>query len=551
MRFCVLLLLAVLAVGTVGEWLAPHRASLLQTVRIDAAGKTRDVAAISGPLGAERLRLRTTSGHYALGGHLAIEASGGVLFASMLNRDGPIPLGPGYPRCSTASDARGHWSCRIPFRFEGASWIDVAPAQGTPVLHHFEAVVVKTSPLAAAGLGSLLALFGTLSIIALLLLVVPRPIDPQVKARWLAGIGAAWLLVTGGLGAALLAVFLAALYQLLRLQIARPGSRVVFAAALGFIVIALLAARLLIPWSWRTFADPGGLALAIPLGFAFVVIRAADLSLRVATRELRELSARDYATYMLFPPTLTAGPIMTLPQFRAAAIERPDLVDWSAGAARIGIGLAKKMTADILLVRIVAPKLALLYTQTTSIAADDLAVLLFANALYAYLDFSAYSDIAIGIGRQLGWRVPENFEFPFLRTNMRAFWQSWHMTLSGWVSRWIHFFCSFSLRHEPTALRVSIPVAASLAIIGLWHEIQWSWLLWGLHHALGILLGDALRALVLTRAGPAPAAISASLRIGGLLFVWSWVALSHCFTLISDSSLALTIYALALTPWRP
>jgi hypothetical protein len=83
----------------------------------------------------------------------------------------------------------------------------------------------------------------------------------------------------------------------------------------------------------------------------------------------------------------------------------------------------------------------------------------------------------------------------------------------------------------------------------LWHEIQWTWLLWGLHHALGILLGDALRSLVTARTGAAPAAVGVLLRAGGVLYVWVWLALSQCFTLISDPALALAAYLGMLTPW--
>jgi alginate O-acetyltransferase complex protein AlgI len=550
MRFCIWLVLAVLGAATLGEIFAPYRAPLLETVWSRTAGAMGDdhTRPAAGLIGESTLRLRTMSDHYALGGTLTIEASGGVLFASMLNRDGPIPLGPGHPRCSAFSDANGHWSCRIPFRFEGVGWIDVASAMGAPELHRFDAVVIKASPLAATGLGSLMMLFAALSAMALLQLIMPAPIDAAVRSRWLAAIGAAWLVASGGAGALVLAAFVGGLYVLLRLQVRAPGSRGVFAAALGFVIIAVLLSRLAIPWSWRAFADPGSLALAIPLGFAFMIIRAADLTLRVATREVRDLPLRDYAAYMLFPPTLAAGPIMTLPQFTAAAIVRPGIVDWSAGAARIGVGLAKKVAADILLTRIAAPKLALLYTDTVAIAPDDLAVLLFANALYVYLDFSAYSDVAIGVGRQLGWRVPENFEFPLLRTNMRSFWQSWHMTLSGWVSRWIHFFCSFNLRQTPAGVRVAVPVIVSLLVIGLWHELQWVWLLWGLHHALGILLGDAWRAMVFRWAPVARGAVTPLLQIGGMVFVWSWVALSQCFTLMSDPVLALAVYV-RITPW--
>lgn len=551
MKFCLALLAGILLIAFAGEWAAPYRAPLLETVSFDVASPAASSAKLPTTLTAgagsqPSLRIRTTSAHYALGGHVLIEASGSAMFASLLSRDGAIPLGPGYPRCSAAADARGRWTCRIPFRFEGEGWIDFVASTSANQVHRLEPLLVKASPLAAVGIGSLLALFGGLSALALLLLAVSGPRVSELKPLWLAGLGALWLLATGVFGAALLAVLLAAHYVLLRLQLRRAGSQALLAAALLLLVTVLVEARIGIPWLWRQFADPGGLQIGVPLGFAFVIIRAADLSLRAATHELHDLPPREYFTYMLFPATLAAGPIMTLAQFRSGAIQNPTIVDWAAGAARIAIGISKKVVGDLLLARIAGPKLALLYFDPDGIAAGDLMILLLANAAYVYLDFSAYSDIAIGVARQLGWRVPENFEFPFVRSSMRAFWQSWHITLSAWVARWIHFFCSFNLRRSPAMLRSGIPVVASLLIIGLWHEMQLSWIFWGLHHALGILIGDALRTYVPRNPSLLP---RAALRVGGIAFVWIWVALSHCFTLISDPALAAGVYLRLLAPW--
>jgi alginate O-acetyltransferase complex protein AlgI len=549
MRFYSLLMLVVFGAATLGEFLAPHRAPLIETLRIQPTGmESARQTDILGVVGYSTLRLQTTSDSYSIGGHIEVEAAHGLLFAAVFNRDSPIPLGPGYPNCTSSTDTNGHWSCRIPFRFDGSGGIDIAAVGGKPVLYRIKAVIVKASPRTTSGLESLFTLFAALSALALLSLGVPRGVDVKTRSGWLAAVGAIWLLCNGLVGAVLLAAFLGGQFLLLRLQLRAQKSHIFFAVSFAFVICAFLLVRLAIPFSWRAFANPGSLDLEIPLGFAFMVIRAADVVLRVATREVHEISFTDYTAYMLFPPTLAAGPIMTLPQFAATAVEKPGLVDWSAGAARVSIGVCKKILADVLLARIVAPKTALLYADTIAIAPDDLAALLFANALYVYLDFSAYSDIAIGIGRQLGWRVPENFNFPLLRSRMRTFWQSWHITLSVGVSRWIHFFCSFNLRKATKSIQASGPVIASLLIIGLWHEMQWTWLFWGIHHALGILLGDAGRACTSRWALFKRPPVVILLRIVGILFVWSWLALSQCFTLISDPTIALTTYVGLLTP---
>jgi D-alanyl-lipoteichoic acid acyltransferase DltB (MBOAT superfamily) len=131
---------------------------------------------------------------------------------------------------------------------------------------------------------------------------------------------------------------------------------------------------------------------------------------------------------------------------------------------------------------------------------------------------------------------------------MRSFWMSWHMTLSLWVTRWVHFFIAFPLRRAPRAAQLILPVVGSLIVIGLWHEMQIAWLMWGLHHATGILLSDAL--VLAAAALVVPPAfrtlVNGVERALGMLGVLLWVSLSHCFTLVSDPSMALALWRHAL-----
>lgn len=553
MKATLSLLLAIVLLGILGDLWAPYRTPVIETRildvtnPVDARPIALPLALDADPRGTHVVRVRPIGSQYALGGHVLVEASGAPIAAALRDRDGALVLGPGEPRCSTANVA-GRWTCQVPFRFEGSGWVDFSAAPGATTVHRLEPVLIKASTLATVGIGSLLALFGTLSLLGLLLLGLR--LAPAPRAHLLAIFGAVWLFLAGVTGALFITALLAAFYLLLRLQIARPDARTRLLSSLLFLVAAFLAVRQGLPWLWQAFANPAGLQLAVPLGFAFLLIRAADLALRVATRELNTLGLGEYLTYMLFPATLAAGPVMTLPQFRAGAMPTHTLTDWSAGLARIGIGLAKKMAAEILLTRIAGPRIGMLYSDPDGILPGEIATLLLANAAYVYLDFSGYSDIAIGVARQLGWRVPENFEFPFLRSNMRSFWQSWHITLSAWVSRWMHFYCMFQLRHAPALPRAVLPVVISLLLIGLWHEIQLTWLLWGLHHAVGILIGDAWRAwfiVRLPRAGPA-AALRPVAWLAGVAFVWTWVAMSQCFTLVSDPALALRTYLRLFVP---
>ena len=100
--------------------------------------------------------------------------------------------------------------------------------------------------------------------------------------------------------------------------------------------------------------------------------------------------------------------------------------------------------------------------------------------LYAYLDFSAYTDIAIGASRLFGIKIMENFNFPILAINISDFWKRWHMTLAGWCQTYIYM---------PVMARTRTPYAAVFAtftMMGLWHGATAGWLLWGLYHATGV-----------------------------------------------------------------
>jgi len=545
----ILLLLVIVAVT--GDLVAPYRRAVVETRVLDAHGTAErvppsDAAPVRLDVEAARiLRVDVASPGNAVGGRVEIRATGGNLFARLHGRHSAIPLGPGYQRCSSARP-NGMWSCRIAFRFDGKGSLEFAAVSTPAIVHGADVVIVKDSGVAAVGIGSLFVFFSILSLIGLALLRVK--LSAATKSALLAAVGAMWLLGSGGVGAVGLLATVAGIYVLLRTQLASSGSVRRFATTLGVLVLLLVAVKVYAMNWGALFANPGGLNFGVPLGFAFFIIRALDLSFRIATREIAATSAREYFSYMLFPATLAAGPIFTLPQFRAAAFERPSIVDWTAGMARVAVGLGKKMVGDLLLARIVGPKLALLYADPLGMPAADLWALLLANAIFVYLDFSGYSDMAIGIGRQLGWRVPENFDFPLLRSSMRAFWQRWHMTLSAWVSRWVHFFTAFPLRRSNRTLQAVLPVVTCLLVIGLWHEMQLSYLAWGLHHALGILFGDLAGALA------AAATLSASQsgifnglrQAAGIVLVWAWVALSHCFTLISDPLIALQVYGHAL-----
>ncbi len=544
---CLLMVLVLLAI--VGGLVAPYRHVTLEArvVNLRAPATAGIPATVPVRLVEEEsrvLRLTNTSARHALGGAIVVRARGAGLLALFGESEGATGLGPGHAHCSEA-DAAGVWSCRLPFRFRGARSVDLAPVTGQVDVLAIDIDVLTAAPVAQTGLTALMSLFAVLSVFGAVAGLLKLPEGPRADAAAL--FGAVWLLVSGGIaGGALLVLvgchFISLRAQMLRSDAIRGATFTVSVAVVLFATVKIGSA------AWiGGFANPGALSLGVPLGMAFFLVRALDLSFRVATLEVRSLSPRQYVRYMLFPATLTAGPIYTLRQFEAGASDRVRLQDWTAGAARIAVGLAKKLLAEYLLAREIGPRLIAVYGDPGGVAVAELWLMLLSNALYVYLDFSGYSDIAIGIGRQLGWRVPENFDFPIVARSMREFWRRWHITLSAWVARWVHFFTAFELRHSPAALQAILPVVASLLVIAMWHEIQLSWVAWGAHHATGILAGDALGAIatIVVARLRLPRVVDVIVSAAGIGCVWAWVALSHCFTLISAPGAALRLYGRA------
>jgi alginate O-acetyltransferase complex protein AlgI len=226
------------------------------------------------------------------------------------------------------------------------------------------------------------------------------------------------------------------------------------------------------------------------LGFSYVAFRLIHTLRDQQTGQLPALTLREYLTYVIFFPAYTAGPIDRAERFVVdyRALPKLDAPRLFEGTNRIIIGLLKKFViADSLaLIALDADRAA----QATS--PGGLWLLLYAYAFRLFFDFSGYSDIAISIGILYGIRLPENFNRPYLKNNIAAFWQSWHMTLSGWVrfyvfsplSRW---FLGRENR-PPVALILLVSHLATMIIIGLWHGITWAFFVWGLWHGIGLFV---------------------------------------------------------------
>jgi alginate O-acetyltransferase complex protein AlgI len=236
------------------------------------------------------------------------------------------------------------------------------------------------------------------------------------------------------------------------------------------------------------FSIPLG-SVIFPLGLSYFVIRLIDVQLRLHRGELRDVRFREYLCYQLFLPTIPAGPIETIDEFRKKRLDRIRADDIAYGLARILIGLAKKLlVADwIIAGALYDPDkgyyFAAALDPSTATATTSL-VYVALTFFYAYVDFSAYSDIAIGASRLFGYRIRENFNWPLLSRNLQDFWRRWHMSLAGWCMRNLYFQMLLVTRSS------YLPLLVTMIAIGLWHNFTLGWFLWGLHHACALIFLD-------------------------------------------------------------
>lgn len=263
-----------------------------------------------------------------------------------------------------------------------------------------------------------------------------------------------------------------------------------FVVVLALIVVAYFSGSRIVAWI-------GGLAtvallvyfkaqpsILVPLGFSYLSFELLHVVIERRRGRIAELSLPDLFAFIFFAPTRVAGPIKRYPQFVASMRDaEPSARNVYEGLLRILIGLTKKFLLADVLALTVAERL---YATTTRHAW----IVVFAYALQIFFDFSAYSDIAIGLGRTLGIAVPENFRAPYLARNIREFWDRWHITLSHWVRDYVftplgRTLFKTSLRRTP-ALIAAISYVVTFAIVGAWHGLTPNFLVWGVYH--GVLL---------------------------------------------------------------
>lgn len=217
----------------------------------------------------------------------------------------------------------------------------------------------------------------------------------------------------------------------------------------------------------------------IPLGLSYYSFRQIHYAIEQYKGKIGPHQFGHYATYMFFLPTLLIGPINRFAPFlRHLYRRRWDPALFSEGLERILYGYAKiVIIGNFLLSNKLSGMVTALETQYEW-TANYLRI--FNYTLNTYFQFAGYSDVAIGLSLLLGFRVMENFNYPFLAPNINEFWNRWHISLSSWCKDYVYTPMA-SMTRRPV-----IGILMTMLVIGLWHEISWKYIVWGVYHGLGI-----------------------------------------------------------------
>lgn len=228
----------------------------------------------------------------------------------------------------------------------------------------------------------------------------------------------------------------------------------------------------------------GLLQCALPIGISFYTFQTMSYSIDVYRGEVRaQKNILDFGTYVALFPQLVAGPIIRYKDLASQLKERSFSVGcFAEGVRRFVAGLFKKA--------VLANSIGYLWGQLSAETPDRLSVATAwigaaAFTLQIYLDFSGYSDMAVGLGRLFGFQFPENFDFPYRSKSITEFWRRWHISLGTWFREYVYIPLGGSRCGRLKLIRNIVIV---WGLTGLWHGASWNFLVWGLYFALILAL---------------------------------------------------------------
>jgi alginate O-acetyltransferase complex protein AlgI len=250
--------------------------------------------------------------------------------------------------------------------------------------------------------------------------------------------------------------------------------------------LALQAVALVNPslGQWLWVHAQGVLPAAAPLAISFFAFEFVHYLYDVAhgTEPIR--NPLSFLLFAIFFPSLVAGPIKRFENFLPSlktGLETRSGQRIMRGMIRIGVGMFKKLViADNLTtwINFSMPRFQELDLLTRW-------VLFLSIGMRILMDFSGYSDIALGLAETMGITIPENFNWPYFATNIQDFWRRWHISLSTWIRDYVYIPMGGGARGKGRTLLNGL---FAFSLVGLWHGAQWYYVFWGVYHGVGLMI---------------------------------------------------------------
>lgn len=304
--------------------------------------------------------------------------------------------------------------------------------------------------------------------------------------------------------------------------------------------------------------------VALPIGISFFTFQSLTYTLDVyrgVTPPSKKLT--DYVLYIMMFPQLIAGPIVKYNTVAAQLVSRTSsMEDRVVGFYRFVIGLSKK----VLIANTLAFYADKVFNNSLVELSSGTAWLgILAYTLQIYFDFSGYSDMAIGLGKMMGFTFPENFNDPYTSGSISEFWRRWHITLGAFMKEYLYIPLGGNRR---STARTYFNLGIVFLCSGFWHGAAWNFVLWGVFHGLFIILDRVFLLNVLKKIGKIPSVILTFfiVNLGWVLFRANTLADAGSFyqalfafrsgqTYVFDTQLLVTMVIallfsfLTLTPW--
>ncbi|HEY9226452.1 MAG TPA: MBOAT family protein [Gemmatimonadaceae bacterium] len=277
------------------------------------------------------------------------------------------------------------------------------------------------------------------------------------------------------------------------------------------------------------------LDIVLPVGISFFTFKTMSYTIDVYRGTLKACrSAWRYAMFVSFFPELVAGPIVRASIF-LPQMDRPIRLEWArftSGLRMVLLGVTKKL--------LIADRLSMyvdvVFANPASFSPLAVAAGVVAYSIQIYCDFSGYSDMALGLARIIGFDLPMNFDMPYIARSITEFWRRWHITLSQWLRDYLYIPLGGNRRGRA---RTYVNLLITMLLGGLWHGANWTFVVWGLLHGIGLAVHKVWTEWR-ARSGRPPST-SLVARVGGWALTYAFVCVCWVFFRSPDFDTAMIV----------